>query len=132
MTFVTAAFTLGAFCFLFGVLAAWAGNRSGGISRPLLFTYAAAFLFLSAFSVLVGVGFSIELTNIAPCENVIQSTNVSGNITTYTYADSCAASSVPTSIERLYQAYAYILLAVILVSVLALMIFGLRAVVFKW
>lgn len=132
MSFVTAAFTLAAFCFLFGFLSAYVGYRSSGVSRTLLFTYAAAFLFLSLFSVLVGVGFAVELTNQAACENVINSTTVNGNVTSYTYVDSCAGSAVPSSIERLYQAYAYILLAVILVSVFAVMFLGLKAVLFKW
>jgi len=132
VTFVTAAFTLAAFCFLYGVISAWAGYKSGGISRTLLFTYAAAFLSLSLFSVLVGTGFAVELTTQADCENVINSTTVSGNTTSYTYVDTCAATTTPESIERLYQAYAYLLLAVILVSVFAVMFLGLRAVLFKW
>lgn len=132
MTFVTAAFTLAAFCFLFGVLGAWAGYRSDGISRTLLITYAVAFLSLSLFGVLVGTGFAVELTNQAECENVINSTTVSGNVTSYTYVDSCASSTTPQSIERLYQAYAYVLLTVILLSVFAVLFLGLRTVLFKW
>lgn len=132
MTFVTAAFTLAGFCFLFGLIAAWAGYKSGGVSRSLLTTFAVAFLFLSLFSVLVGTGFAVELTNEADCENVINSTIVSGNVTSYTYVDSCSGSSTPESIERLYQAYALVLLAVILLSVFAVLFLGLKVVLFKW
>lgn len=136
MTFVTAAFTLAFFCFCFGALAAWAGNRSGSLPRAILSTYAAAFLFLSLFSVLVGVGFSIELTNQAPCENVINTTcttcHAQNDTTVYTWVDSCAGRETPESIERLYQAYSTVLLTIILVSVLSLLILGLKAVVFKW
>lgn len=132
MMFVTAAFVLAVFCFLFGGLAAWAGNKSGGFARSILFVYAATFIFLSLFSVLAGVGFSVELTNQAPCENIVSSTNTTNNITAYTYVDSCAGRSVPATIERLYQAFATIILVIILVSVLALMFFGLRSVLIKW
>lgn len=132
MTFVTAAFLLGAFCFLFGFVAAWGGYRSDGVSRALLISFAVAFFFLSAFSVLVGVGFSVELTNQAPCENVINNTVTTNDTVVYSYVDSCAGRETPESIERLYQAYSYILLTVILLSVFAVMFLGLKRVLFKW
>ena len=75
---------------------------------------------------------AIEYTNQAPCENLIANTSVSGNVTTYAYTDSCASRTTPETMERLYQAYATILYAIVLVSVLALMFLGLKRVVFKW
>lgn len=145
MSFVVSAFTLAAFCFVFGFLAAWAGYRSNGIARALLLVFSVSYVFLSLFSVLVGVGFSIELTNQAPCENLLNNTitnyhnsthgshsHANHTDTYYYYVDSCADRTTPESVERLYQAYAYILLAVLLVSAFAVMFVGLRSVLFKW
>lgn len=132
MSFVVSAFTLAGFCVMFGFLSLWSGYKSGGFSRSILLIFAAAFFFLSLFAVLVGLGFSVELTNQAPCENVVNTSFYNGSVTAYTWVDSCASRNAPESIERLYQAYAYVMYTVIIVSVLALMFLGLREVVFKW
>ena len=132
MTFILSAFILAGFCLLFGALALWGATKSGGVPKTLLLAFSVAYLFISTFSVMAGVGFGIEYTNRADCENVISNTTVSGNVTSYEYKDSCEARSVPETIERLYQAYAYVLYAVVLISVFAVMILGLRAIVFKW
>lgn len=132
MSFVTPVFVLAGFCFVFGLLSLMFGYKETALTKTLLVIFGVCFLFLSIFSVMVGVGFSIEYTNQSPCENVISSTNVTGNLTEYTYTDSCSARATPESIERLYQAYSYIVYAIALVSVLALMFLGLRKVVFEW
>lgn len=132
MSFIVAGYWLAAFCIVFGIVSLYAAIRSSGVAKSVLIATTIAYVFLSSFSVMAAVGFSIEYTNQAPCENLIANTSVSGNVTTYEYQDSCSSRATPETMERLYQAYSYILYAVILISVLALMFVGLKAVVFKW
>ena len=148
MTFVSAAFILAIFCFLFSALAAWCAGKSSGYARSLLFVYSVVFLSLTLFAVLVGTALSIEQTNLAPCENLLNSTHynyinetvgnpqqIPDNLLHYTYnkyINSCADRTTPSSIEMLYVAYAYTLLAVILVSVLSVMFIGLKRLWLEW
>jgi len=159
MSFVTIAFVIGLSCLLFGLFACWCAYRSSKLARGLLLVYAVAFLVLSLFSVLVGGGLAIELTNQAPCQELlvnessyyVYGDNYSGyhwdyeepnpsatdiNLfhteTSYIYEDSCADRTTPSSIEMLFVAYTYVLYMVLLVSVLALMFLGLKRLLFKW
>lgn len=127
--------------FLFLSLSAIAGffaariyfdNRKRTWGHFLLPIITICFFFLGMFTILVGLGFSVEFSTLAPCENVINSTIITNNTTTYTYVDSCDARTTPTSIESLYRAYAYILYAILMMAVIALMFLGVKKVLLEW
>lgn len=109
-------------------------KKSGVFSfHNALVVFAVAYAIIGLFSVLVGLGYAVENTNLAPCENVISYENATvENYVYYTYVDSCASRTTPQSIEMIYVAYSYLLYATIMVSVVALLILSLREIMFKW
>lgn len=132
MSFSSEVYLFSFFVLVFAVSFMVFGLRTQGVSRTLLLLFSLSFFVLTVFGVMVGLAFGVEYSDQSPCENVINSTNTSGNVTTYTYVDSCASSSPPVSVERLYVAYSYLVYLMFIVASLAVMFWFFKAVIFKW
>lgn len=79
--------------------------------KNLAFAFILLYVALAHFSVLTGIAYSVEKDTAAPCENIISQTslNETNNITTYTYADSCAGDARPATLEVLYKLVGYLI-----------------------
>lgn len=93
----------------------------------------AVYLALAHFAVLSAVSYGVELTNLAPCENVVVNSTTADNVTyTYSYADSCANRTTPLSAERLYVVNIYLVLGLFITVVIGGMVAFFKAFIMKW
>lgn len=114
MAFATVAYWLAAFLTIYGLVALWISYKSpkkAGFFSPrgIGFMFALLYFGLAHFSILTGLSYGVELNNEAPCENIIDYENVTGNVTTYTYVDSCANRSTPQAVQFLLVSYYWLL-----------------------
>lgn len=140
MDFVSNAYTLAAFLVVFSLLYFWIAARlseanakifSMPLIRFLLLTFAVVFLFLAQLNLWVGTGNTLFLTNQAACENVVANATITGNLTVYEYADSCASRVIPSTNERMYVVLGYVF-AIQLIFLVLFFLFWAISVVFKW
>lgn len=136
MTFSSSAYLLAGFLTIYSLIFLWISyreQRSGLFSAKTgLFVFGISYLVIAHFSVLTGLAYSIEQTNLAPCENIVNTSTYNGTTTTYTHIDSCYNRVVPEAIQQLYVAFNYILYLGILVAILGVMFLGLKKVLFEW
>lgn len=135
--FTIIALTLAAFLLSIGVFFVWTSfkiNPEGPISpKVILLCFALLYIGLSHFSIYLGMAYAVELTNRAPCENVVSnSTEVTSAVTVYQYEDSCDERTTPRSVERLFGAYGWLLLIDMIAIGVGLFLVGMRRLLFKW
>lgn len=140
--FTGVAFGVASFFLLFCFLFLWVGfrlPRSQGkdmflSARVGLFFFAALFFMMSFFSVYISLAYGVSLTNRAPCENVVNQSayNLSSEVTTYTYTDSCLTREAPTSVSSLYSVFGWVTYALMFTLFVGLFIVGFRRLFFRW
>lgn len=117
-SFSTIAFTLAGFLTLYAFVFFYVGynepkdgrDKSALRARFILFLFGFIYIGLSHFAVLSALGYGVELTTRAPCENVVVNSTTSDNVTyEYAYNDSCADRETPLSAQRLYTVFTYLL-----------------------
>jgi hypothetical protein len=137
MDFITVSFILAFFLFMVGsLLLVWSYRvplaKGFFTMRHVLGFLGVFFLAISVISALIGSGQSLYFSNLAPCENVVNSSVYISNITTqYTYVDSCTSRTIPSSAENLYVIFLYLVGLIIILSFIGA-IFGLVWVFKKW
>lgn len=142
MTFETGVYILSGFLFLFGVVFLYAASQTPPPkkntltrinhvinTRHMLALFGLIYLGLSHFGVYAGLGYGIEYTNLAPCENVIvNSTDVNATTSIYSYADSCASRTTPEATQNLFVIMTWMIVVLFLAVMVAAFVWWWR----KW
>lgn len=143
--FQGAAYTLAGFLIVFAIFFFYTGFKLRGGSDNRLFStvhvvktffllLGLLYLMLAHFSVYSGLAYSIELTNRAPCENVVNQSvyNVSTDSTTYTYTDSCLSRATPVGVQRLFGAFGWLLYIDIFSMSVGLLLLSFKRLWLRW
>lgn len=118
MDFVASGYVVAAFLLVLGLAHLWVASqpllagkeesakrnwlRKALSVRAFILLFGIFYIVLSFLFVFISLGNSLFLTYDAPCENLLQNQTVSGNLTVYKYADSCATLQPPNTVQRLY------------------------------
>lgn len=115
--FTSTAYMFAAFLTLYGVMFLYIASKTADNSndkqsvwhwRSVFFIFGFAYLALAHWTFLIGLGNTLYLTNLAPCQQLLSnSTDVNSTFTVYTFVDSCATREVPKANERLYVIFTY-------------------------
>ena len=140
MTFETGVYTLTGFLLLLAILFYLVAytlptEKKGFIKvKGFFIILSVTYLVLAMISLFVGVSYSVELSNQAPCENLLMNETFDGstNITVYDYTDSCASRATPEAVGRLAAAYAYVMYASFILLVFGIMFLAMKKVLFEW
>lgn len=120
--FVESGLALVLFLFVFGGLFLWMAKNENMAQGPndkqigkvmkfqtIMVLFAFFYFALAHFTMYGVLGLSVEYDNNAPCDNVLRNTTTVGNLTTYTYVDSCASLVTPPIQETYFTLFTWLL-----------------------
>lgn len=140
MTFETSTWVFTAFITLYGILFLYLGFKANPSEklmifnvRTVFFLFGLGYIFIAHFGLLMSYAYSIEYTNLAPCENiVVNSTAITASITEYGYDDSCAGRTVPESQNSLLTFWSWLMWGEVFAIAGGCMLLFFRMVFRKW
>lgn len=77
--------------------------------KEILFLIGLAYIVLAHYAMFISIGQAYDENYQSPCENLINQTNTTNNVTTYTYFDSCDTRTPPGGSSALVVIYTWLL-----------------------
>lgn len=125
--FAVLAFLYALFLVVSGAVLLWLGYRQGsGWLFGSLFVIGGAHVALGMFFLLSSIGMGIDYTLVAGCAWLPNVSTSNGTATAYTWYDTCALSSPPSSYESLFVVFTYLMYAEVFIVSVAGFFFGVK------